>query len=93
MSSVTPTTVIVHSSPESPFAETEAATSASSLTASTFLSQSFSAQGGALKRNVHGKSEVWQFFKVYDETKFKTHAFVYYVNAMLIMVELILDED
>jgi len=27
MSSVTPTTVIVHSSPESPFAETEAATS------------------------------------------------------------------
>ncbi len=75
MSSVTPNTVIIHSSPESPFAETEAPTSASSLTASTLSSQSFSSQGGTLKRNVYGKSEVWQFFQVYDEKKFKTHAF------------------
>jgi hypothetical protein len=75
MSSPTPNTAIVHFSPESPFAETEAPTSASSLPASTLSSHSFSVQGGTLKRNVHGKSEVWEFFQVYDEKKFKTHAF------------------
>ena len=59
-----PSIVIVDSRPESSTAETEALTSASSLTASAFSTQSFCLQGGTLKRNVHGKNEVWQFFQI-----------------------------
>jgi hypothetical protein len=50
-----PSIVIVDFRPESSTAETEALTSASSLTASAFSSQSFCLQGGTLKRNVHGQ--------------------------------------
>jgi hypothetical protein len=51
-----------------------ASNSASSVTVST-LSVSPQSLGGTLKRNVNGKSEVWQFFQVYEERKFMTHAF------------------
>jgi hypothetical protein len=61
--------------PELPSIENEAQTSASSFAASTLSSKSFSVQGGILKRNVYGKNEVWEYFQVYDEKKFKTHAF------------------
>jgi hypothetical protein len=36
---------------------------------------SFGDQGGTLKRNIHGRNEVWSFFRVYNEKQFKTHAF------------------
>ena len=51
-----------------------ASNSASSVTAST-LSVSPQSLGGTLKRNVNGKSEVWQFFQIYEERMFTTHAF------------------
>jgi hypothetical protein len=59
---------------EPPSTEIEAQTSASSFTANTLSSKSFSVQGGTLKRNMYGKNEVWEFFQVYNEKKFKTHA-------------------
>jgi hypothetical protein len=69
-------------------------TSASSVTITeSMLSaspQSFRKQGGTLKRNMYGKNKVWELFQIYDEKKFTTHAFVYYVKVMLTMVELIL---
>jgi hypothetical protein len=48
---------------------------ASSVTASAISSVSFNAQGGTLKRNVKGKSDVWLYFQIYHEKKFHTHAF------------------
>lgn len=53
----------------------DAPTSASSFTTSTLSTMSFSEQGGTLKKNLHGKSDVWQFFQIYDEVKYTTHAF------------------
>jgi hypothetical protein len=52
-------------------------TSASSVTETTLSPQpkSFYEEGATLKRNVNGKSDVWQFFHIYDEKKFQDHAF------------------
>ena len=49
----------------------------SSLTASVLSEspQSFRKQGGTVKRNILGKNEVWEFFQIYNEKNFKTHAF------------------
>ena len=49
----------------------------SSVTASVLSEspQSFRKQGGTVKRNIQGKNEVWEFFQIYNEKKFKSHAF------------------
>jgi hypothetical protein len=56
--------------------ETEASTVYHSLAISRISSESFILKGGTLKRNANAtKNEVWQFFQVYNEKKFKTHTF------------------
>ena len=57
---------------------TSASSSVTSSVTASMLSespQSFRKQGGTVKRNIQGKSEVWEFFQIYNEKKFKTHAF------------------
>jgi hypothetical protein len=56
--------------------ETEASTVDPSLGIRRTSPESFILKGGTLKRNTNGtKNEVWQFFKVYNENKFKTRVF------------------
>jgi len=56
--------------------ETEASTVDPSTAISRTASESFILKGGTLKRNANAtKNEVWQFFQVYNEKKFKTHAY------------------
>ena len=56
--------------------EASASTADSSFAISRISSESFIEKGGTLKRNANAtKNEVWQFFQVYNEKKFKTHVF------------------
>ena len=58
-------------------------TSASSVTASMLSAspQSFRKLGGTLKRNMHGKDEVWEFFQIYNDKKFTVLAFCILCNS------------
>jgi hypothetical protein len=56
--------------------EAEASTVDSSCVIGRISSESFVEKGGTLKRNINAtKNEVWQFFQIYNEKKFHTHAF------------------
>jgi hypothetical protein len=56
--------------------DVESSTVDSSLARSRISSESFIEKGGTLKRNANAaKNEVWQFFQVYNEKKFRTHVF------------------
>ena len=56
--------------------DVESSTVDSSIARSRISSESFIEKGGTLKRNANAtKNEVWQFFQVYNEKKFKTHVF------------------
>lgn len=52
-----------------------AATSAESTSTITFAHATYVDKGGTLKRNEFGRNEVWQFFRIYNEKRFKQHVF------------------
>ena len=52
-----------------------AATSAESTSTITFAHATYVDKGGTLKRNEFGRNEVWQFFRIYKEKRFKQHVF------------------